>query len=103
LSPILAHSDDIEPASIDSKLTETEIQWLDQTQIGIADFLQDLLTRKTQSQQDYLEFLKLSLIILNKIALVTGGEWRRLHFSSRGAYHRTSWLAKAIYYSRSMV
>ena len=54
-----------------------------------------LLGSKTQPRQDYLEFIKLSLILFGKsdVVAVDG----KVHLSPPGAYHRARWMAKGIY------
>lgn len=54
-----------------------------------------LLGGKTQPRQDYLELIKLSLILFGESddVAVDG----KVHFSPPGAYRRARWMAKGIY------
>ena len=75
--------------------TDAEKQWLHQNKTNIVSFLVKLLGGKTQPQQDHIELIKLSLILLGKsdVIAVDG----MVHFSPPGAYHRACWMAKGIY------
>ena len=78
-----------------SCLTDAEKQWLHQNRANVVSFLVMLLGSKTQPRQDYLELIKLSLILLGEsdVVAVNG----LVHFSPPGAYHRARWMAKGIY------
>ena len=58
----------------------------------VVDFLLNLLDRVKQPRQDYLEFIKLSLVVLGETE-----RFDNMHFSPPGAYHRARWMAKGIY------
>jgi len=94
--PMVTVSEQSPSAASQSDLPNDELQWLQQTSSGIVVFLHDLLTSKAQPRQDYLEFIKLVLIVLNKADLVTDGN-AEAHVSPPGAYHRARWMAKGIY------
>lgn len=74
-------------------MTEFEKTWLKQNSTAVLDILRDVLTRDKQPRQDYLEFIKLSLVALGDTDQFPSG----IHFSPPGAYHRARWMAKGIY------
>ena len=74
-----------------SALTDTEIEWLCSRKDNIICFLKNYLDRGRQPRQDYLEFAKLSLVMLNNPTD------SRVHFSPPCAYHRAHWIAKGMY------
>ena len=59
----------------------------------VVEFLCEQLKRDNQPWQDYLEFIKLSLVALDEADRI--GD--RIHFSPPGAYHRARWMANGIY------
>ena len=72
-------------------LTDNEEEWFRSRKDEVISFLQNFLHHDTQPRQDYLEFVKLSLIMMN---CPTESP---VHFSPPGAYHRARWMAKGIY------
>jgi len=74
-------------------LNELEKMWLEQNSAAVVQFLKDTLITDKQPRQDYLEFVKLSLVALGHTEQFTDG----FHFSRPGAYHRARWMAKGIY------
>ena len=68
--------------------------WLEQNSASVIQFLKDALSSSDkQPRQDYLEFVKLSLVVLGD----TEQFQHTFHFSPPGAYHRARWMAKGIY------
>jgi hypothetical protein len=59
----------------------------------IVSFLHSQLSQANLPRDDYLEFLKLCLVILDEKE--PGKD--RVQFSPPGAYHRARWMAKGIY------
>jgi hypothetical protein len=74
-------------------LTEAEKDWLEQKKQEIVSFLHSQLSQADLPRDDYLEFLKLCLVILDERQ--PGKE--SVQFSPPGAYHRARWMAKGIY------
>lgn len=66
-----------------------EKEWLQMNRNDVVKFLQHQLKKEVHRRNDYLEFIKLTLITL--------GEPINIQFSSPGAYHRARWMAKGIY------
>ena len=64
--------------------------------MDIIEFLQNHLSRDSQPRQDYLEFIRLTLILLGANDAVVRDDGR-LHFSPPGAYYHARWMAKGIY------
>jgi hypothetical protein len=89
--------DDSVTPSTKSTLTTTEKQWLYQNRTNIVSFLHKQLNGKTQPRQDYLELIKLSLIMLGESKLIEVDGKGEIHFNPPGAYHRARWMAKGIY------
>ena len=86
------------PLNKDTKgccLTDSEKAWLEHNRRAVVQFLCAQLSRGDQPRQDYLEFIKLSLVALNEASRVGDGD--DIHFSPPGAYHRATWIAKGIY------
>jgi hypothetical protein len=52
------------------------------------------LSRDNQPRQDYLEFIKLSLLALDEAS--RNGDGNSIHFSPPGAYDRARWMAKSL-------
>jgi hypothetical protein len=52
------------------------------------------LSRDNQPRQDYLEFIKLSLLALDEAR--RNGDGNSIHFSPPGAYDRARWMAKSL-------
>ena len=94
---------------VKSDLTSAEKAWLSQTKVDIINFLQNQISQKSHPRQDYLEFIKLSLIMLGVPVVpgvvdanVVGDDGSPVgpvpvHFSPPGAYHHARWMAKGIY------
>ena len=74
-----------------SALTDTEIEWLCSRKDSIIFFLKSYLDRGRQPHQGYLEYSKLSLVMLNNPTDSS------VHFSPPGVYYRARWMAKGIY------
>ena len=55
---------DVPVIGVKSDLTVGESEWLNQKRTDIIEFLQNYLSRDNQPRQDYLEFIRLTLIIL---------------------------------------
>ena len=64
-----------------SALTDTKIEWLHNRKGSIICLLKNYLDRGSQPCEDYLEFAKLSLVMLNN---PTDSP---VHFSPPGPYH----------------
>jgi hypothetical protein len=71
-------------------LTAEERQWLNENKPHVIDTLRSI-EDKQQPRQDYLEFLKLSLLTLGE------GNMEIQRFTPPGAYHAARWMAKGIY------
>jgi hypothetical protein len=87
-------------SSVKESLSPIERQWLEDHQDSVIKFLESQLARKSQPRQDYLELIKLSLLMLGKPVSneAAGGIQVISHvFSPPGAYHRARWMAKGIY------
>jgi len=89
---------DASVSGVKSDLTDPEKHWLEEKRIEIVSFLEKLMSQEMQPRQDYLEFCKLSLVMLGGTGSVAGeSDDCRIHFSPPGAYHRARWMAKGIY------
>ena len=87
---------DFAPISKDTTgfaLTNTAKIWLGQNHQVVVEFLCEQLRRGSQPRQDYLEFIKLSLIALDEANHIGDN----FHFSPPVAYHRARLMAKCIY------
>jgi len=76
-------------------LTDSEKVWLEHNRRAVVKFLCAQLSRGDQPRQDYLEFIKLSLVALDEASRVGDGD--DIHFSPPGACHHATWIAKDIY------
>ena len=85
-------------SGVKSELTNSEKQWLDDKREEVVSFLVNLINQETQPRQDYLEFCKLSLLMLGGSSTHQSHDCHcGVHFSPPGAYHRARWMAKGIY------
>lgn len=83
-------------SGVKSDLTNPEKHWLDEKRVEVVSFLENLISEEMQPRHDYLEFCKLSLIMLGG-SIAGESDDCRIHFSPPGAYHRARWMAKGIY------
>ena len=66
-------------------MTDSEKVWLEQNHQVVVRVLCTQLSRDNQPRQDYLEFIKLSLVALDEASRISDGN--SIHFSPPGAYH----------------
>ena len=78
-----------------SELSDSENKWLSENAEEVTQFLLDLLKSEAQPRHNYLEFIHLSLILLNKSECKSSDD--DVKFCPPGAYHRARWMAKGIY------
>ena len=76
-------------------MTDSEKMWLEQNHQVVVQVLCAQLSTGNHPQQDYLEFIKLSLVALAEANRIGDGD--SIQFSPPGAYHRARQMAKGIY------
>ena len=57
-------------SGVQSDLTNPEKHWLDEKRVEVVSFLENLISEEMQPRHDYLEFCKLSLIMLVRVMTV---------------------------------